>query len=235
MPEIKLYYYPGTCSRAPMIGLEEAGVAYETELVAFMRGDNKSPGYLAINPKGKVPAMVADGAAITETSAMLLYLANAFPEAKLLPLGKGAAADAAVMADVVWCSSSVHPNVFHTRLPQFFCDEESGAARVREMAMVRLAADFQQIEDRLANGPWFCGEDWSVIDGYLSWAWFRVQGTGFDASPFPRFAEMYERVRQRPSVARTLAKEQEAYGWLEANGLMVNFKTLTPKSGQSGQ
>lgn len=232
MPDIRLYYYPGTCSRGAMVGLEEAGAPYEMELVVYMRGDNKSPDYLKLNPNGKVPTLVADGVAITESSAMMLYLAQAFPEAHLLPLGAGAASDGKVMADVVWCSASLHPNVFHTRLPQFFCDHEAGMARVRDLAMVRLAQDFRQIEDRLADGPWFFGDGWSVVDAYLSWAWYRVDGTGFDFSPYPRFADMYERVLKRPSVARALAKEQEAYDWLEENDLMVNFKTLTPKSGQ---
>ena len=215
-----------------MAGLEEAGVSYDTEMVIYMRGENKSPAYLKLNPNGKVPTMVVDGVSITETSAMLLYLARAFPEAKLLPFGAGSASDGKVTADVIWCSASVHPNVFHTRLPQFFCDDEAGMMRVREMAMERLAKDFRQVEDRLASGPWFFGESWSVVDAYLSWAWYRLDGTGFDVSPFPRFAEMYERVLKRPSVARTLQKEEEAFRWLEENDLMVNFKTLNPNSGQ---
>lgn len=215
-----------------MVGLEEAGATYNTELVVYMRGDNKSSTYLELNPNGKVPTLAVDGVSITETSAMMLYLAHAFPEAELLPLGKGGAADGKVMADVIWCSTSIHPNVFHTRLPQFFCDEEVGMVRTREMAMERLARDFQQVEDRLHGGPWFFGEAWSVVDAYLSWAWFRVDGTGFDLSPYPRFADMYERVLQRSSVARTLVKEQKAYTWLEENDLMVNFKTLNPGSGK---
>ncbi len=232
MPNIKLYYYPGTCSRGPMVGLEEAGAPYDMELVVFVRGENKSPSYLKLNPNGKVPTMVVDGVSITETSAMMLFLARAFPEARLLPFGKGEVADAKITADVIWCSASVHPNVFHTRLPQFFCDNEAGMTRVREMAMERLARDFQQVEDRLSAGPWFFGEQWSVVDAYLSWAWYRLNGTDFDFSPYPRFADMYERVLKRPSVERALAKEQEAYDWLEENDLMVNFKTLNPQSGQ---
>lgn len=215
-----------------MAGLEEAGASYDMEMVIYMRGDNKSSAYLKLNPNGKVPTMVVDGVSITETSAMLLYLARAFPEAKLLPLGKSIASDGKVMADVIWCSASIHPNVFHTRLPQFFCDDEAGMKRVKEMALERLGRDFQQVEDRLADGPWFFGENWSVVDAYLSWAWYRLNGTGFDFSPYPRFADMYERVLKRPSVERTLEKEQQAYEWLEENNLMVNFKTLNPKSGQ---
>lgn len=215
-----------------MVGLEEAGAEYDTELVVYVRGDNKSPEYLSLNPNGKVPTMLADGISITETSAMMIYLARAFPKAKLLPFGGRNEMDAKVIADVIWCSASVHPNVFHIRLPQFFCDEQIGMVRVREMAMERLARDFQQIEERLRNGPWFFGEQWSLVDAYLSWAWFRLNGTSFDLKPYPRFANMYDRVLKRPSVERVLAKEREAYDWLEQNDLMVNFQTFGPTSGK---
>ncbi len=213
-----------------MVGLEEAGVAYNTELVVYVRGDNKSPEYLNLNPNGKVPTMVVDGVSITESSAMMIYLAQAFPEANLLPFGGQKVTDAKIIADVIWCSTSIHPNVFHIRLPQFFCDEQSGMERVRDMAMERLERDFHQIEDRLGHGPWFFGEQWSLIDAYLSWAWFRLNGTSFNLQPYPRFAKMYERVLKRPSVQRVLAKEQEAYDWLERNDLMVNFQTFSPSS-----
>lgn len=103
-----------------MVGLEEAGADYDAELVVYVRGDNKSPEYLSLNPNGKVPTMVVNGVSVTESSAMMIYLAKVFPEANLLPIDGQSETDAKIIADVIWCSASVHPNVFHIRLPQFF-------------------------------------------------------------------------------------------------------------------
>jgi glutathione S-transferase len=82
----KLYYAPGTCALASHIALQEAGAAYTTERVDFKSNQQNSPEYLAINPKGRVPALVTDRGILTETPAMLVFIAQSFPETKLAPL-----------------------------------------------------------------------------------------------------------------------------------------------------
>lgn len=226
MTNMKLYFAPGTCARAPLIALEEIGVEFETQLVVYMRGENKSAEYLALNPNGKIPTLVVDGKALTETTSILLYLANAYPDAKLLPLGRGELEDALVITDLVWCSANLHPNVFRIRLPQFFCDTEEGLNRVREIAIESMKPNFARIEKRLGRAPWILGQEWSIIDAYLFWVWFRLDGTEFDLRPYPCFADHIMRIKQRPSVQRALAREQEAFDWLEENDLMVNFATF---------
>ena len=81
----KLYYAPGTCALASHIALQEAGAAYTTEKVDFKTNQQASPEYLAINPKGRVPSLVTDRGILTETPAMLAYIAQSFPQAKLAP------------------------------------------------------------------------------------------------------------------------------------------------------
>src|SRR5215510_6772003 len=82
----KLYYAPGTCALASHIILEEAGADYTTERLSFKANQQNSPEYLAINPKGRVPSLVTDHGVLTETPAMLAYIAQTFPKAKLAPL-----------------------------------------------------------------------------------------------------------------------------------------------------
>src|SRR5437870_13392312 len=82
----KLYYAPGTCALASHIALAEAGAAYTTEKVDFKTNQQNSPEYLAINPKGRVPTLVTDRGILTETPAMLAFIAQSFPKAKLAPL-----------------------------------------------------------------------------------------------------------------------------------------------------
>ena len=83
---LKLYYAPGTCALASHIALEEAGAAYSTERLDFKGNQQASPEYLKINPKGRVPALVGDHGVLTETPALLAYIAQSFPQAKLAPL-----------------------------------------------------------------------------------------------------------------------------------------------------
>ena len=89
MTAITLYMAPGTCARVPAIALEEAGVDFETQLIRFMKGQHKSPDYKKINPKGKIPALVIEGEALTENVAIITYLNQRFPDARLMPKDRG--------------------------------------------------------------------------------------------------------------------------------------------------
>ena len=81
----KLYYAPGTCALASHIALEEAGASYTAERLDFKNNQQTSPQYLAINPKGRVPALVTDRGTLTETPAILAFIAQSFPQARLVP------------------------------------------------------------------------------------------------------------------------------------------------------
>ena len=83
---LKLFYATGTCALASHIALKEAGADYETVRLDFGSNDQRKPEYLAINPKGRVPALVADKGILTETPAILVFIAQTFPEAHLAPL-----------------------------------------------------------------------------------------------------------------------------------------------------
>src|ERR1700756_3096400 len=82
----RLYYAPGTCALATHIALEEAGAPYEAGLVDFRSQSQRSPDYLAVNPKGRVPALVTENGTLTETPALLCFVAQRFPKAELAPL-----------------------------------------------------------------------------------------------------------------------------------------------------
>src|SRR5215204_6725561 len=104
---LKLYYAPGTCALASHITLAEAGADYTTERIDFKTNQQNSPEYLAINPKGRVPALVTDRGILTETPAMLAFIAQSFPKAKLAPL-EDLFAFAGVQAFNSYLASTVH-------------------------------------------------------------------------------------------------------------------------------
>ena len=213
-----LWMAPFTCARVTAIALEEAGVEFETRLVRFMRGEHKSAEFKARNPMGKVPALEIDDEVFTENVAILTYLAERFPQARLLPPAGTPAERAHILADLCFCSSTLHPLVTRIRMPMFFAGAENALA-VKQAAEAAMDEYFQLVEDRLSAERWWYGNEWSAMDGYLYWIFWRVEGAGYDVSRFPAFAAQARAMEQRPAVQRALAREQAAQAQLEAEGL----------------
>src|SRR5690349_12416339 len=128
-----LYMAPYTCARVAAIALIEAGVDYETRLIRFMRGEHKSPEFKSVNPKGKVPALRIDGELLTENVAILAYLNERYPAASLLPKADSAIERARQLADLCFCSATLHPLVTRIRMPNLFAGPDN-AATVKHVA-----------------------------------------------------------------------------------------------------
>lgn len=227
---LTLWFAPGSCSRVPLISLEEAGVPFEARPVAFARGEHRRAEFLAINPAGKVPVLVADGVAFTQNPAILRFLARQLPAARLLPDAPDAAADAALVSRLVWFSADLHPLVTRIRVPQFICDKDEAIPRVREMAMENMRFQLAGMEKALGAQPFVLGEAWSVFDAYLYWVWFRITGAGFDPAPFPALAAHAQRIEQRPAVQRALAREEAVQAELDRQGLGMPWALRLVKS-----
>jgi glutathione S-transferase len=212
-----LYMAPYTCARVTMIALEQAGVEFDTELVRFMRGEHKSPEFKRLNPKGKVPALAIDGIVLTENVAILWYLHERYPEARLLQAMATPAERAAVLADLCFCSATLHPLVTRIRMPMLFAGPDNAEA-VKSTAEQAMDEYFALVDARLADGPWWYGADWSAMDGYLYWVFWRVAGAGYDVARYPRFAAHARVNEQRPAVQRALAREEAGQAQLVAEG-----------------
>ncbi len=83
--EIVLYYAPNTCALAPYISLTEANAEFETRPLNYSLDQNRTPEYMALNPKHKVPLLVVDGETLSESTAIQIWIARQFPDANLLP------------------------------------------------------------------------------------------------------------------------------------------------------
>ena len=213
-----LHMAPYTCARVTAIALEEAGIAFETNLVRFLKGEHKSPEYRRFNPKGKVPALEIEGDVLTENVAILTYLAERFPRARLMPPAHSAAERAHQLADLCFCSATLHPLVTRIRMPMFFAGPDN-AVTVKQTAEQAMDEYFQLVEDCLAARPWWYGAEWSAMDGYLYWVFWRVEGAGYDVARFPRFRAHARAMEARPAVQRAIAREEAAQAQLEAEGL----------------
>ena len=218
MSDILLYIAPGSCSRVPLIALLEAGAAFETTVVRFLKGEHKSPDYKRINPKGKVPALVIGDEALTENVAIIGFLNGRFPKAGLLPPAATPMDQARQIADLCFCSATLHPLVTRIVVPQVFA-APANAAEVAERGVTAMREFFQLIDSRLAAAPWWYGELWSAMDIYLNWVFRRVEGVNFPVGDYPNFAAHDRRMTARPAFARAMEIEAAATAVLEAEGL----------------
>lgn len=228
---LTLYFAPGACSRVPLIALEQIGQPFDARLVRFRAGEHRSADYLALNPAGKLPTLLVDGEPLTQNVAILSFLARAFPKAALLPFSGDAFSDATLVSRLAFFSSDLHPLVTRLRLPQLFCDAAGAPKRVWAMAANAMRVQLAPIELRLASQPWLMGAEWSLLDAYLQWVWFRVSGAGFPGEGFPNIVDHARRMARRPAVKRALAREARAQAELEAHGLAVNFEEIQSPAG----
>ncbi len=200
---LTLYYTPGTCAQAVRIALHEAGAAHQLVRVDFAAGQQRTPEYLAVNPKGRVPALVTEHGTLTETPALLAYVAQRFPQARLAP------ADAfgfARMQEVhSYLASTVHIAHAHRPRASRWADEPEAQAAMQRKVPQNMADCFGLIEAHYLNSPWVMGEQYTVADGYLFTIAGWLQGDGVDIQRFPKVAEHFQRVAARPAVQSALA------------------------------
>lgn len=198
---LQLFLAPGTCALAVHIALLEADAPHEVVLVNFQSSQQRTQEYLAVNPKGRVPALVTEHGILTETPALLTYVAQRFPEARLAPLD-----DPFAMAQMhefhSYLASTVHVAHAHGRRASRWADTPEAIAEMQRKVPETMAASFALIEERYLRGPWVLGDTYSVADAYLFTIAGWLESDGVDIRRFPRVAAHWERVGSRPAVQR---------------------------------
>lgn len=207
---LTLFYSPGACSQASHIALEESGLPFAPRRVDFSTAEQRSPDYLRINPKGRVPALAEDGFVVTENPAILRYIAAKAPDAALWPAEPRA--DAICAEWCAWCSSGLHVAYAHVRRAERYATSEEARAEVVEKGRSTTREIWEQVEAKLAasGAPWAAGERYSVADPYLLvfWTWGRGPVLGYDmARDFPAWTAHARRMGERPAVRRALERE----------------------------
>jgi glutathione S-transferase len=229
MPNLKLYYFPGTCARVALIALEECQARFETQLIKLVTGEHRTSEFLAINPLGKVPTLTVDGQPLTEVLAIIGYLQRLYPQVALMPPLGEPLADARNYAELSWMASSVQPIVTRIMLPQLFCDSPEGAARVSELGSEMMRWHLRVAEQRLANQPWLLGSQWTMVDAYLFWMVDQINAAGFDAAAFPNISAHGARSLLRPAIQRAMEHEKRAGMELAKLGLPAGPPPRTGK------
>ncbi|HEY8572579.1 glutathione S-transferase family protein [Phenylobacterium sp.] len=202
---LKLFHSTGSCSLASLIALEEAGADYEVVRMSTAAGDQRAPEYLAVNPKGRVPALVTERGVLTENVAILAYVAQAYPEARLAPEDPWGFAQMQALNS--YLASTVHVAHAHKHRGYRWASEESSFEDMRRKVAQNEADCFRLIEAEYLKGPWVMGEQYTVADGYLFTIADWLEGDGVDCRQFPKVFEHRERVRARPAVRKVLAEQ----------------------------
>lgn len=203
---LTLYYAPNTCALATHIALEDAGADFALQRIDFGSEQQRSADYLAVNPKGRVPALATPRGVLTETPALLAYVAQSFPAAALAPLDDPFAF--ARMQDVnSYLCSTVHVAHAHRMRGHRWADDPAALEAMRRKVPQSVHDAFRVIEDGLLLGPWVLGEAYSVADPYLFTVAQWLERDGVDPARLPRVAEHRRRMAERPAVRRALAAE----------------------------
>ncbi|MDE2607030.1 MAG: glutathione S-transferase N-terminal domain-containing protein [Burkholderiales bacterium] len=203
---LTLYYAPGTCALASHLALEITGAPYEAVRLDFKLQQQRSPEYLRVNPRGRVPALVTDRGVLTETPALLQYIAQSFPAAQLAPLD-----DAFLLAKAnefnSYLCSTVHVNHAHKGRGYRWVEPDDTAAieAMKKKVPQTMAESFAQIEEGMLQGPWVLGERFSTSDLYLYTLTRWLEGDSVDVNRFPRVADHMRRMEARPQVQKVVA------------------------------
>lgn len=201
---LELFYARRTCALASHIALEAAGAEYKATAVDFATAQQRSPEYLAVNPKGRVPALVTERGVLTETPAILLYVAQRYPQAGLAPLDDPF--ELAVMQAVnSYLCSTVHVAHAHKGRGARWSDDESAHESMRRKVPQNMTDCFNLIQRDMLRGPWVMGERFTVADAYLFTITGWLPGDGVPIETFPRVAEHHRRVQELPAVQRVMA------------------------------
>ena len=208
---LELYFAPGACSFVPHVALEAikaaTGQPFEPKLVKLHKGEHRTPEYLAMNPNGQVPVLVADGKPLVQIVAVCDFLDRSFPKAGLLPTEPWARSQA--LSQLAWMNNTVHPTFTRVFRTSEFAESEAAQAEVKKIAAAKYRALLERIQGwTTAAKPFWFGERISFHDAYaftlLRWGGM----AGIDPKSLPGYLAYVERVMAAAPVAAAMERER---------------------------
>ncbi len=200
---LKLHFARGTIAAAVAIALNEAEADYDHHRVNFSEAEQRSADYLAINPKGRVPALETPRGILTETSAILEFIAATHPAAKLVPDDPFEAAR--MRSAMTYLASTMHVNHAHGARGARWADEPSSWADMKQKLPQTMSESADYIEDHVMIGPFVLGKTFSLADPYLFVVSTWLPGDGVDMGKYPKLKSFHDAMWQRPSVRMALS------------------------------
>ena len=203
--QLALYYAPLTCALVPYVTLTEAGADFTVVNVNSRSGQLKTPEFLALNPKHKVPVLMIDSEPLTENIAIQIWIARRFPKAKLLPAEP--MAEIRAISLMAWCCSGIHPHLTPNARPENYCDLPGSEESVKRAGNKLLFEDFALADRLLAGREWFC-DHFTAVDAYFFWCFRRAMSFKLDVATFRNCVAHFARMKERASVQKVEAYEK---------------------------
>lgn len=206
---IRLYYSPGACSMASHIALEETGQPYEAQETPLTTQAHKTPEYLAINPRGKVPALVDDGKVLTENTAILTYIGRRFPQTGMLP--EEPYEQARCISQMAWFSNTPHIAQRAIMRPYRFASEEPHFDDVKETGRRTYWEDLKEIDALIGDRKWILGDTYTMADPYslVFYRWgVRAQ---LPMQELKSYTRLKNQLLDRRAVQTVLSREKDTF------------------------
>jgi len=195
-----IYGDKGSGAFSAEAALAEAGAPYEFHHISLEKHEQKEPAFLAINPSGKIPAVKLPGGGIlTESAAILLTIADHFPNARLLP-AQASAERAIAYRWLAFMASEVYPMVEIVDYPARFVPEGDAADNLRRRARDRVRERLLIVE-RMTAGPWLLPGGFSILDIYAAMFSRWSVGREWRAANLPKLNKLAEELSRRPAIA----------------------------------
>jgi len=202
---LRLHHAPLACSLASRLALFESGLPHEIVFVDTARGAQKADAFLRLNPRGQVPALETGEGVLTESTAILPYIADLAPKKQLFPQ-VGTFARAQGQSWLSFLSSTLHAALARAMFPPPGCD----TSEAREAALARVAAAYQDV-DRHLEGRDHLLDAFSVCDLYLLvfGLWRAAPALAGKTPSLPNLDRFQQNLLARPGLGAILAEEMQ--------------------------
>ena len=199
---LTLYYSKNSCAFAAHVVLEDAKAHYKVIHINLQKDDQNSATYRKINAKQRVPTLVTRSGPLTETPAIMVYIAQEHPGANLLPSDNFGFAEMQSFNN--YLSSTVHVAHAHKHRGKRWSKDEKSLKSMTEKVKENMTSCGELIEGQLLKGPWVLGNQYTICDPYLAVITRWLKDDGVDILKFPRIMEHNQRFQERDSAKKII-------------------------------
>ncbi len=210
---MKLYGSRNSRSLRCAWALEEAGAPYDYQRIWMMKGEGQSPAFKAINPAGKIPVLIDGDVTLTESAAIVMYIADKFPDAALMPTS--AAQRAEVFRWIFYVITEVEPHLWAIAQHRFALPEDKRVPALEPTCVWQLHRALHVLEKALTTRQFIAGDAFTAADilatHCMTWALSaKLEGVGEASLAY------IERMKTRPAFQRAIARENKEAEHFEA-------------------